>query len=198
MAAAIAPPVFAEHFVPPGKIRGVPGKVTVVSEDLLEACEDYIAHVCPRLVKVEQGKGVAKQIFERYPHANIYAERSSAFEEGHIIVKGEGPPSAPKRGVINMIAQQKPGKPSKKGDDTPANRQKWFSECLKAIGKIPGITSLGLPARVSCGSSGGSSEAYEQMIADFIDKNKHIKVTLYTRKPEIPLDNYVNCGASVM
>ena len=199
MAAVVAPPTFAEHVVAPEKLRGVPGKVTIVNEDLMDACEDYILHVCPRLVKGSgNGKGIAKQIFERFPHSDIYSDRSQAFEEGQIIVKGEGPPSAPKRGVINMIAQQKPGKPSKKGEDTPANRQKWFAECLKLVGKVPGIKTVAMPAKIGCGNSGGSSEAYEQMIADFIDKNKHIRVVLYSRQPSIPLDNYVNCGASVM
>ena len=52
-------------------------------------------------------------------------------------------------------------------EDTPAQREKSFKECLEALGALPDYQNLAFPYGIRCGLAGGNWTHYEQFIRDF-------------------------------
>jgi hypothetical protein len=98
--------------------------------NILDSKETYIAHQCNCIT--ENPAGLSLEMFRKFPWADIYRERSSIKSRkdkpGNIIVKGNG---KDERFVINMLAQNYPGKP--KTYETLSMRKTWFKQCLTLI-----------------------------------------------------------------
>lgn len=152
--------------------------LTIVNGDLLEATEDYIVHQCNCVTN--HSKHLAKSVFDAFPYANTYKNRSkdptTHHTPGTIDVKGDG---INQRYIINAYAQYYPSK-SKYSNDSYEKRLQWFEECLQKISQIKDIRkkSIALPYNIGCGSAGGNWETYCEVIKDFANKEK-IHVTLY-------------------
>ncbi|EAX95260.1 hypothetical protein TVAG_149800 [Trichomonas vaginalis G3] len=147
--------------------------LSIVEEDITEAKEKYIVHQCNCITKY--AKGLAKQIFDKFPYSNVYKnrERYSANIPGAIIVCGNG---TDQRYVINLIGQFSAGKPTK--SDTIENREGYFQSCLSEIAKIDNLESIAFPYRIGCGLAGGNWESYEKMLRNFAEEVK-VPVVLY-------------------
>lgn len=128
----------------------------------------YIAHQCNCLSN--RASGIARAIFEKYPHSDVYAGRKHRDRPGTIkIMTKEGSPS-----VINMFAQYYPGGQRGYKNDSEQLRERWFAECLVRISKIPGIHEVAFPHGIGCGVAQGNWERYESMLRAFAKRNPNI------------------------
>ena len=147
----------------------------IVTGDLFEAKEQYIAHQCNCITT--KGAHLSAAMFARFPHANIYRGRAKPDEPGTIIVRGGNPDE---RLVINMLAQFYPGKP--KFPDSPkdgyAARQSYFRDCLEKISNLRNLQSIAFPYQIGCGAAGGSWPAYLNLLQEFAAKTS-AKVMVY-------------------
>jgi hypothetical protein len=99
------------------------GKVMQRRGNVLDAKEDFICHQCNCVTTTAQG--LAKDVFERFPDANVYRIRRRADVPGDITVHGR---------IVNMYAQLRPGAPSR--GDTADERIAWFNMCLLKISQL--------------------------------------------------------------
>ncbi len=153
----------------------------VVSGDILDCNFQYICHQCNCISY--KSKHLAKDIFCKFPYADIYTGRKSGDHcMGDIIVKGNG---KNERYVINMLAQFYPGRPKyteSKLDGFKA-RELAFSTCLAKIAQIEGLETIAFPYGIGCGAASGNWTAYQCMIEEFSDKvGDSVKVVLI-KKP---------------
>lgn len=161
--------------------------LTIVSGNLLDAGEQYIVHQTNCLTT--RAAHLAYDVFQRFPHADIYAER------GRLGVLKEGaaglrhvPGTIQVRGnIINLLGQLGPGLPRAQRavaglgvlPDTAAVREDWFRAGLAAIGALPGVESLAFPHSIGCGAAGGNWVAYRAMLDAFASAHPHIRVVIY-------------------
>ncbi len=136
-----------------------------VKEDILTFDVQYIAHQCNCLST--KSLGLARLIFDKYPHSNVYTKNTPR-TPGEIIVVGQ---------VINMFAQYWPGSPAvTNSNDTSKDRLIWFKMCLDKIKNIDGISSIAFPYKIGCGLARGNWVHYKQLIDDFAASNRNIQV----------------------
>ena len=160
--------------------------LNIVSGNIMNATEDYVAHQCNNLSVTV--KGLAESIFNTYPHANPHHTINTIrhVKLGSIEVMGgcAGKTNKNLRGIINLYAQHGPGRHSNYQKsyhqvlDCYRNRQMWFRQCLDAISKLP-INSIAFPWRIGCGLGGGNWDQYMDMLLEFANKNPNIRVTVY-------------------
>ena len=104
-----------------------------------------------------KGLGLAKILFERFPHANVYAERRPFVKgtqysvPGTIEVRGHGP-GPDNRGVINLMGQDAGGPCKRKGQREA--RAEYFALGLSAIAALDDLTSIAFPHNIGCGIAG--------------------------------------------
>lgn len=158
------------------------GKLQIKTGDLLDASERYLCHQCNSMTT--SGANLARSVFARFPHADIYKPRRYAKNlplpgetPGNIIIRGDG---HDQRFVINMIGQFYPGKPKypdsiKDGCET---RQRYFQECLEKILQISDLGSIALPYQIGCGAAGGDWRIYFFMLQQF-SKKINVPISLY-------------------
>ncbi len=101
--------------------------------NILESNETYLINPC-NCTSIQPSKGLCKDVFEKWPHANCYTRRMDYTQEpdkpGTIRCSDEG------RGVINMMAQLTWGAAGRDPDDMSSARFGWFQKCLEAILKL--------------------------------------------------------------
>lgn len=145
-------------------------KLEIAHGSLLDSEAQYIAHQCNCVTT--RGAHLSRDIFSRYPYADIYScrtktdWRNSEDKPGTITVKGNG---VDQRYVINMFGQIFPGKPKfpdSKIDGYEARRIN-FRKCLIAILKIQNLNSIAFPWKIGCGLAGGDWDIYYKMIEGF-------------------------------
>jgi len=155
----------------------LPANVKIVQGDILEAKEDVIGHQCNCVTK--KAKGLAAALFQRFPYADIYAERRDGHVKRHepgicVLLSFPGKPM-----IANMFAQRKGGKP-KDANDTANLRMRWFDDCLRQIiQQAPDTKSIALPYNIGCGLAGGDWSRYLGMICRFAQQYPHITISLY-------------------
>jgi len=163
--------------------------IEIVTGDLLEATEKYIAHQCNCLT--QNSAGTAKAIFDKFPHANTYERRvrlpdgtnSIVDVPGTIVILGNG---QDQRYVINMYAQYYPGRPKypKSSLDGLAVREKYFYRALLRVASLPDLESIAFPWRIGCNLGGGDWEHYLGTLTNFAQYvgEKDVKVRVYRRE----------------
>lgn len=125
-----------------------------------------IAHQCNCISK--NGKGLSKQINDKYPYANIYKTREHNSQCGTISIhNSENNPT-----IICMFAQFCPGIP-KSLYDSANNRVKWFEQCIDTIIQS-NFTDIAMPFGIGCGLAGGDWNTYYKIL-----QNCKLNVTLY-------------------
>src|SRR5574342_67230 len=138
--------------------------IEIVSGDLFNSQEKYLAHQCNCITN--RAAHLAKDVFEKYPYADIYTERKNPDKPGTIIVRGNG---EDQRYVVALLAQYYPGKsryPTNDLDGTEA-RKKYFFYSLKELSKEPNLESIAFPWKIGCGAAGGSWNFYLGIITKF-------------------------------
>jgi len=150
--------------------------------DLLQCTEQYIVHQTNCVTT--KAAGLAKFLFQAFPHADCYKDRSGADPPGEIRIDGGGA----NRLVIGLHGQYNPGKPKGAGQcdvyDCVADREKWFAQGLALIGQVSGIHSVAFPDHIGCGMAGGDWRRYRAMLSRFATQNPHIEVVLYQLESE--------------
>jgi hypothetical protein len=156
--------------------------IEIVTGDLFDATEKYLCHQCNCIT--QKAAHLSKDVFARYPYADIYAGRTEPNQPGTIEIRGNG---QDQRYVINMLGQFYPGVPkypTSAKDGTKA-REKYFYQCLLKIAKVPNLESIAFPWKVGCGAAGGTWHHYLGNItnfANFVEEKQGAKVTIYRRE----------------
>jgi hypothetical protein len=153
--------------------------IDIVSGDLFDAEEKYLCHQCNCVTN--RAAHLARAVFERYPHADIYSGRVEHDKPGRIIVRGNG---QDQRYIVNMLGQYYPGKPRYplSGLDGAAIRERYFHQCLLRIAQIKELKSVAFPWKIGCGSAGGVWEHYLATLTNFahyVEQEQDAKVKIY-------------------
>ena len=166
----------------------VEGEFLIARGDLLQADDDIIIHQTNCISKT--AKGLAKDIFTRFPYADTYQTRTEPNKPDTISMHGQR--GGKQRLVANLYAQHKPGSTRKGGNDNAHEREDWFWRCMLALGKyikqqMRGPVTVGIPWRIGCGMAGGNWNRYKQMIEDWVRKVRTatgdiVRVTVYQQE----------------
>lgn len=156
--------------------------IEIITGNIFDSNEQYICHQANCISK--KAAYLAKDLFDKYPYADIYVGRSEADKPGNIVIKGNG---EDKRYVIALLAQYYPGKPKfpESNLDGIKIREKYFYQCLLRIAKIENLKSIAFPWRVGCGVAGGNWENYLGTLSNFaqhVNAVKGTKVVMYKRE----------------
>lgn len=156
--------------------------IHLINGDIFMTGAQYICHQS-NCIATGQASGIAKLIFEKYPYADTYKDRTEKSIPGTIDVFGDG---LFYRGIINMNAQFYPGKVNinPNGEDTEVNRKKWFHRCLLEIANIEKLTSVAFPDRIGCNLAGGDWVWYENKLtkfANYIEEKCNAEVLIYKK-----------------
>lgn len=158
--------------------------IDIIRGDIFDAQEKYLCHQTNCVTK--RAAHLSKDVFTKYPYADIYAARINPDKPGTIIVRGNG---KDQRYVVNLLGQYFPGK-SKYPDSSLDGldiRKKYFHRCLMEIAKIPNLESLAFPWKISCGAAGGDWNyclGTLNNFADYIKKTQDAKVVIYRREED--------------
>jgi len=156
--------------------------VDEVDGDPVNCDAKYIVHNChcSQAYGSARARGLTKAMFDRYPHANVYASRKFVRTPGTISVMGDG--SSRKRFVVNLYGQRSHSAPREKYECT-LTRQKWFAQGLEQLARLGSeLSSVAFPSLIGCRMlEGGDWVVYRQMIEDFAENvaQHDVSVTIY-------------------
>ena len=141
--------------------------IKIIKGNLLTTDTQYIAHQCNCISK--RSAHLSKDMFEKFPYADVYTGRIIPNELGTIKICGNG---QDQRYVINMFGQYFPGtcKYPNGSKDNPKLRENSFQKCLEQIEKINNLKEIAFPYQIGCGAAGGNWIKYETMINEFATK----------------------------
>ena len=147
--------------------------VEIIQGDLLESKVDLIVHQCNCITT--RAVGIAESINKKYPYADIYSKRTTPDIPGtcKLGIKDN------EQKIACLIAQYKPGKPSK--IESSEMRISWFKSSLThmlELIKDLNITTIGINFGIGCGYAAGNWSDYYNMIENFAKNNKY-QVKLY-------------------
>lgn len=149
--------------------------IKIVEGDILESNAQYIVHQTNCVS--HKASGLAKFLFEKFPHANVYEERAlvkSWHIPGQIYIRGgisSGDES--NRLVINVMGQFLPGAPQTVNmegieiKETESMRRKYFLTCLSRIMEIKDLKSIAFPWKIGCGLAKGNWKDYNKILNAF-------------------------------
>jgi len=149
------------------------GNFLEVDADMFSFPPDYyLVHQCN--CTGQRSSGLAKEIFEKYPAANIYSSKNAYCDNrnpGEVKIIGR---------IINILGQINPGKGRSHGDDSYAARTQYFATALRNIEKsnIPAGSTLVFPGGIGCGMAGGDWKINRNLIRNFADDNQQLKVII--------------------
>lgn len=151
------------------------------NEDILKSDIKIIAH---QVNCVSKGsRGLARQIFDKYPNSNIYNKISNR-KLGQVYITFE---HNSKLKILHITAQVYTGKP--RGADEYVNRLKAFKECIYLLENNQGISRdlvgshtikiealrrfdiiddnvIGFPYGIGCGLAGGNWNDYYKILEE--------------------------------
>ena len=127
--------------------------VQLVTGNILDVEGVLLVHICNTTTKTS--KGLAKDIFTKYPWANTY-DSGVKRNVGNITYHfAEADADVV---IVNLYGQNKPGKPNK--TETAANRLEWFKSGLSQIREVFLGTTIAVPYKIGCGLAGGNWDDY--------------------------------------
>lgn len=155
--------------------------IEIVTGDLFEATEKYLVHQCNCVTN--KAAHLAADMFEKFPHSDIYTGRTDPDQPGHIIVRGNG---KDQRYVVAILGQYYPGRaryPKSSLDGIPV-REKYFYHGLLRLAQLPNLESVAFPWRIGCGAAGGDWDLYLGKITNFAQYvgDRGVKVRIYRRE----------------
>ena len=132
----------------------------IIEGDICDAKEQYILHQCNCVTN--SARGVAKVIFDKYPDANTYINRTKSIPGTIDVIKSND------KTIINAYAQYYPGS-SKYNNDTKELRLKWFEKCIDEIINM-NISEIAIPYNIGCGYAGGNFDDYMKLLLKLDEK----------------------------
>ena len=137
--------------------------VQIIENDILSANHnEIIVHQTNCLTT--NSKGLAKHIFDLYPHSNVYSSGCERIPGKIIVMCNEKNPT-----IVNLFGQHKPGKFN--NYETKVNREEWFNQGLAELLIYLNENNLNnkviFPYKIGCGLAGGNWDNYYKMICDF-------------------------------
>jgi len=157
--------------------------ITIIQGNLLEAKEKFLVHQCN--CTSHFAAGIAASIFEKFPYANVYANRMEEDIPGDIIICGNG---KDQRYVVNLMGQFYPGGPHDNIIDNEKARRDYFYKGLLKLAKVNNLESVAFNYRIGCGIAGGDWEWYKGTIenfAKFVYEDQGTLVSIYQREGDI-------------
>ncbi len=156
--------------------------IEIIDGDLFDSKEKYLIHQTNCVTN--KAAHLSKDVFARYPYADVYASRTEPNKPGTIEVRGNG---NDQRYVINLMGQYYPGKPKYPYStlDGVRVRETYFHRGLLRIAKIPDLESVAFPWKIGCGAAGGIWEHYLGNItnfANYVESTQGTKVVIYRRE----------------
>lgn len=148
-------------------------KVIERTGDLLECTGEghYICHQT-NCLRIGRGAGLSVAIFEKFPCADTYKNRTVPSTPGTIDVFLD--PSTETH-IVNMYGQNH-WEPRAETEET---REAWFAECLKALeasimsGKTWKPIHIYFPKLIGCGLAAGNWDHYRKMIFDWAETSNY-------------------------
>lgn len=156
--------------------------IKIVSGDIFDSTEKYLCHQCNCIT--QKAAHLSKDVFARYPYADIYTGRTTPNQPGTIEIRGNG---QDQRYIVNILGQFYPGNPkypTSTKDGTQA-REKYFHKALLALAKVPNLESVAFPWRIACGAAGGDWNHYLVTItnfANYVESSQGARVVIYRRE----------------
>lgn len=151
--------------------------IEIVEGDIFNSKEKYLVHQTNCVTK--RAAHLSKDVFTRYPYADVYSNRTKPDEPGTIAIRGNG---LDKRYIVSLFGQYYPGckYPKSELDGTEA-REIYFRKCLLALSKIDNLESIAFPYRIGCGAAGGNWSHYFFHIESFekLVSKQNVKVLIY-------------------
>ena len=137
--------------------------LSVIEGNIMDSKADVIGQQC-NCVTMGKAKGLAAQIFARFPYADVYKDRTehNRAVAGTWSLHGNG---KEERYVLNIYGQYYPGE-SKYNSDSEDLRLGWFQKALTSFLKAHPNRTLALPHGIGCGMAGGSWGLYERAIKE--------------------------------
>jgi len=155
--------------------------IEIVTGDLFDATEKYLCHQCNCVTN--KAAHLAFDMFEKFPHADIYTSRTTHDKPGTIIIKGDG---QQERYVAALLGQYYPGRARypMSSLDGLAPREKYFYHALLRLSQVPDLESVAFPWRIGCGAAGGDWEHYLGTLTNFAQYvgEKGVTVKVYRRE----------------
>lgn len=156
--------------------------IKIVSGDIFDSTEKYLCHQCNCIT--QKAAHLSKDVFARYPYADIYTGRSTPNQPGTIEIRGNG---QDQRYIVNILGQYYPGNPKYPTSlkDGVLAREKYFHRALLALAKVPSLESVAFPWKIACGAAGGDWNHYLVTItnfANYVESSQGTKVVIYRRE----------------
>jgi O-acetyl-ADP-ribose deacetylase (regulator of RNase III) len=138
-------------------------EIQSIEGNILDSKADVIGQQC-NCVTMGNGKGLAAQIFSRFPYADVYSKRTEHNKSvpGTWTIHGNG---QDERYILNLYTQYYPGG-AKYNSDSEDLRLRWFQTALTGFFKTHPGKSLALPHGIGCGLAGGNWSLYERAIKE--------------------------------
>ena len=127
----------------------------------------YLAHQCNCITR--DAKGLARDVFNKFPKANIYQNRCfERYIPGTIIVVDN---------IINIFGQREPGRPIYNGD-LSKDRLNAFRNALVVIASEIKEGTVLFPYKIGCGYGGGVWEEYFTELQQFSEVAQHLNIVI--------------------
>jgi len=150
----------------------------IITGDLLNSDCKFIVHQTNCLTDTI-ASGLAYYLFQKYPYADCYKDRTCPAIPGTINVRGNG---QDQKYIINLHGQYYPGGVLKYFENHELDgikaREKYFHKGLLAIAKIQNLESVAFNYLIGCGIAGGNWDHYYKMIDNF---TKYVEKTFGTK-----------------
>ncbi len=164
--------------------------INVIKGNILYAKDKYIVHQtnCCTI----NAKGLAKDLFKKYPWANIYKNRENKHSTPGTIeissavnipmgcrdISGRTSANVKDKIIVGLMGQYYPGKANY--SDTVENRQQWFKSGLLKLSELlkPGDT-VAFPYKIGCGLAGGDWNTYMNIITEWCKSLNGITINIY-------------------
>ena len=167
------------------------GAVVHVSGNLLDSDTQFVVHQTNCRYK-RPGLGLAKHIFQKWPHSDVYSSRAPWVKgtqydrPGSLAIRGAGfgptPSCKAGRGVINLFGQDWQGKKEKAATSWEESRRMrlgWFEQAVREISRIPGLTSVAFPFKIGCNLAGGDWDAYLRVLNGLAASCPSVRVVVF-------------------
>lgn len=156
--------------------------IEIVTGDLFDSKEKYLCHQCNCVTN--RAAHLSKNVFARFPYADIYAGRTNPNQPGTIEIRGNG---QDQRYVVNLLSQYFPGSPKypTSAKDGTLVREKYFHQCLLRLAKVDSLESIAFPWKIGCGAAGGAWCHYLGTLtnfANYVEATQGTKIVIYRRE----------------
>ena len=161
--------------------------------DLLQSGADYIVHQTNCVNIHGEAWGIARSIFDRWPHANIYNEENCFARAGTtIIVASTKDQNTSRPFIVNVFGQRYCGKPRQ--SEPAYRREQWFKAGLadfreqlrehQSLHSSVSPVKIAFPYGIGCGLAGGAWQEYRRIIEEFAEECKRLdfQVQIYIYK----------------